>query len=160
MGGRCTLPQEVMSWLNAPSMLFSLHVQLRGRLCRIELNSHSRARDNPLPPSWFLQILEKLVLSPCILFRHVCLCVCVCVCVCSTAFNLCNPMDCSPPGFCVPGIFPARILEWGAVSSSMGSSQPKDRTCKSGAPCTGRQILYLGATWKPAFIVSQFSSTY
>ena len=33
-----------------------------------------------------------------------------------------DPMDCSPPGFSVHGIFQARILEWVAISFSMGSS--------------------------------------
>ena len=28
---------------------------------------------------------------------------------------LCNPVDCSPPGFSVHGIFLARILEWVAI---------------------------------------------
>ena len=36
--------------------------------------------------------------------------------------TLCYPMDCSKPGFSVPGIFQARILECGAASSSSGSS--------------------------------------
>ena len=30
--------------------------------------------------------------------------------------TLCNPMDGSPPGFPVPGIFQARTLEWVAIS--------------------------------------------
>ena len=46
------------------------------------------------------------------------------VCVCA----LCNPMDCSPPGSSVHGILQARILEWVAISSSRGSSRPRDRT--------------------------------
>ena len=33
-------------------------------------------------------------------------------------------MDCSPPGSSVHGIFQARILEWVAMPSSRGSSQP------------------------------------
>ena len=33
-------------------------------------------------------------------------------------------MDCSPSGFSVHGILQARILEWVAVLSSKGSSQP------------------------------------
>ena len=37
---------------------------------------------------------------------------------------LCNPVDCSPPGFSVHGIFLARILEWVAIFSSRRSSQP------------------------------------
>ena len=32
--------------------------------------------------------------------------------------TLCNPMNCSPPGFSVHGILQARILEWVAMSSS------------------------------------------
>ena len=42
--------------------------------------------------------------------------------------NSCDPMDCSPPGSFVHGIFQARILEWFAISFSRGSSQPRDRT--------------------------------
>ena len=42
--------------------------------------------------------------------------------------TLCDSMDCSPPGSSVRGILQARILEWVAVPSSMGSSQPKDQT--------------------------------
>ena len=32
--------------------------------------------------------------------------------------TLCNPMDCSPPGFSVPGILQVRTLEWVAISFS------------------------------------------
>ena len=31
---------------------------------------------------------------------------------------LCDPMDCSPPGSSVLGIFQARVLEWGAIAFS------------------------------------------
>ena len=36
----------------------------------------------------------------------------------------CDPLDCSPPGSCVHGVLQARILEWVAMPSSRGSSQP------------------------------------
>ena len=42
--------------------------------------------------------------------------------------TLCYPMDCSLPGFSVHGIFQARVLEWGAIDFSRGSSQPRDQT--------------------------------
>ena len=42
--------------------------------------------------------------------------------------TLCNPMDCSLPGFSVHGIFQARVLEWVAISFSRGSSRPRDQT--------------------------------
>ena len=45
----------------------------------------------------------------------------VCAGSCPT---LCNPMDCSPPGSSVHGILQARTLEWDAISSSRGSSDP------------------------------------
>ena len=54
-------------------------------------------------------------------------------------------MDCSPPGSSDLGILQARILEWVAISSSRGSSRPRDPTCIS---CAGRRILYHWATWK------------
>ena len=39
---------------------------------------------------------------------------------------LCYPMDSSPPGPSVHGILQAGILEWVSISSSRGSSQPRD----------------------------------
>ena len=50
--------------------------------------------------------------------------------------TLCDPMDCSPLGSSVHGILQARTLEWVAISSSRGSSQPRDRIWVSRA--TGR----------------------
>ena len=41
---------------------------------------------------------------------------------------LCDPMDCSLPGSSVHGLLQVRILEWVAMPSSRGSSQPKDQT--------------------------------
>jgi len=41
-----------------------------------------------------------------------------------------RPMDCSPPGSSVHGIFQARLLEWVAISFS-GSSQPRDQTSEA-----------------------------
>ena len=36
--------------------------------------------------------------------------------------TLCDPVDCSPPGFSVHGILQARTLQWVAISFSRGSS--------------------------------------
>ena len=52
-----------------------------------------------------------------------------------------DPMDYSPPGSCVRGILQAGILEEVAISSSMGSSPPRDRTQGCGVSCAGRQAL-------------------
>ena len=42
--------------------------------------------------------------------------------------TICNPMNCSLPGSLVHEIVQARILEWVAMPSSRGSSQPRDWT--------------------------------
>ena len=57
-------------------------------------------------------------------------------------------MDCSLPGSPVHGIFQARILEWVTISSSRGSSQPRDWTLVTCVSCIGRRILYHCATWE------------
>ena len=41
---------------------------------------------------------------------------------------LCNPVDGTPPGSSVLGIFQARILEWVAIPFCRGSFQPRDWT--------------------------------
>ena len=58
-----------------------------------------------------------------------------------------------------------RILEWVAISSSKGSSQPRDRICSSCVFCIGSRILYhwchLGmASFSPLFTSSGLSSSY
>ena len=53
---------------------------------------------------------------------------CVGVLVTQLCPTLYNSMNYSPPGFPVHGILQARILEWVAISSSRGSSQPRDQT--------------------------------
>ena len=51
---------------------------------------------------------------------------CCCCLVAQSCLTLCDPMDCSPPGFSVRGISQARILEWVAISFSRESSPPRD----------------------------------
>ena len=45
-----------------------------------------------------------------------------------SCLTLCVPMDHSPPGSSIHGILQARILQWVAMPSSRGSSQPRDWT--------------------------------
>ena len=65
---------------------------------------------------------------------------------------LCDPVDCSPPGSSVHGILQARLWQWVAISSSRGSSQPRDQTqvsCNAGrfftVWATGEAYLEAGA---------------
>ena len=48
--------------------------------------------------------------------------------VTQSCLTLCDPVDCSPQGSSVHGIFQAIVLEWIAISFSSGSSQPRDGT--------------------------------
>ena len=57
--------------------------------------------------------------------------VCFACWLAQSCLTLCDPMDCSPPGFSVHRILQARIQEWVAMPSSRGSYQPRDKTCVS-----------------------------
>ena len=72
------------------------------------------------------------------------------VLVAQLCLTLCDTMDCSPPGFSVPGIFQARILE---SLLSLGLSSPGDlldpgmgSTCKLQDTC----FLADSLTWRSA----------
>ena len=56
--------------------------------------------------------------------------------------TLCDPLGCSPPGSSVRGILQARVLELVAISSSGGSSRPRDGTRLSYVSYISRQVLY------------------
>ena len=99
------------------------------------------------PSFWTLRFLgaqeaafdEKVFLSPHVenqFLRAVCVLIQSCL-------TLCNPTNSSTPSSSVHGIFQARSLEWVAMSSSRGSSQPRDGNQIS---CVGRWVLYHWAT--------------
>ena len=59
-------------------------------------------------------------------------------------------MDCSPPGFPLPGILQARILGWVAISYSRGSSWPRDQTPVFCISCiTGRFFITVPSGMSP-----------
>ena len=75
------------------------------------------------------------------------------VCICAKSLqscpSLCDPMDASPPGSSVHGILQARILQWVAMSSSRGSSHPRDQTCISYfSPALAGRFFITRATWE------------
>ena len=67
---------------------------------------------------------------------------CCCCLVAKLCPILCDPMDCSPLGSSVHGILQARILEWVAITSSRGSSLPRDQIHVSYVSCIARHVLY------------------
>ena len=70
---------------------------------------------------------------------------CVCAKLFQSCSTLCDPMDYNPPGSSVHGILQARILEWVAMSSSRGSSQPRDWTWIS---CIAGGFFTHWVTWE------------
>ena len=71
--------------------------------------------------------------------------ICVHAQSCPSLFDL---TDCSQWGSPVHTIFPKRTLESVAISSSKGSSQPRNQTHISCVSCIGKWILYYWATWE------------
>ena len=66
--------------------------------------------------------------------------------------TLCDPMDCSPPGSSIHGIFQARVLEWGAIAFSISHSYLKN------SALTYLLIEYLLRTWFYSTKCGQFSN--
>ena len=71
--------------------------------------------------------------------------------------TLSHPMDCSPPGSSVHGIFQARVLEWGAIAFSKSHSHPPntlDHTALTPALCrytskfTRRKEVNVAKAWE------------
>ena len=77
-----------------------------------------------------------------------------CYCLVSQSYpTLCDPMDCSLPGFSVHGILQARILEWVASSFSRGIFLIQGSSL---GLLYCRQILYCWATGKARFLFIPF----
>ena len=63
---------------------------------------------------------------------------------------LCDPMDCSPPGYSVQGIFQARIQEWVDISSPVDLPDSGiGPICLASPALAGK--LYRWITWKPSY---------
>ena len=69
--------------------------------------------------------------------------------VAQSCLSLCNPMDLALQAPLSMGILQARILEWVAVPSSRGSSQPKNLTQVS---CIAGEFFTIWATNSPDFL--------
>ena len=69
----------------------------------------------------------------------------------------CDPMDCSPPGSSVHGIFWARIQEWVAIPSSTGHSPPRDQTQVS---CTAGRLFTIWLPCKMLLNIQQHLKLY
>ena len=73
---------------------------------------------------------------------------CACVKSLQSCLTLCKPMDCSPPGCPVHGIFQARILEWVAMPSSKDLPSPGIELAPLMSPALARGFFTTSATWE------------
>ena len=64
---------------------------------------------------------------------------------------LCDPMDCTPPGSSVREIHQARILQWGATSSSRDLPIPGIEPMSLSSPALTDGFLTTSATWEAPF---------
>ena len=70
-----------------------------------------------------------------------------------SCLTLCNHKGCSPPVSSVLGIFQARILEWGVISSSRRYSQPRDWTHVSCFSCTEGRFFTTEPLGRTRFVI-------
>ena len=101
-------------------------------LPKTHLTSHSRMSGSRwvIRPSWLSGLWRSFLYSQFF---------CKSIQSCPT---LCDPMGHSPTVSSVHRILQTRILKWVAMSSSRGSSQPRDGTCVSFVSWIGRGIIY------------------
>ena len=95
-----------------------------------------------LPRAWVLSQVGKL--RSCKLY--------MCAKSVQSCLTLCDPMEYSPPGSSVHGILQARVLEWVAMPSSRGSSQPRGWTQVS---CIGRSGFFTASTTWEAVLAAK-----
>ena len=67
--------------------------------------------------------------------------------------TLSDPMDCSPPGSSIHGIFQARVLEWGAIAFSFSQEERPTKTIKEllpqmwGEVAQGETVIAMEEVW-------------
>ena len=71
----------------------------------------------------------------------------------SRVWLLCESLDCRPADSSVHGIFQAGILEWVAISSSRGSSRPRDWTYVSGISFIAGRFFTTEPPGKPKWVM-------
>jgi len=78
-----------------------------------------------------------------------------------SCLTLCNPMDCSPPGSSVYGIFQARVLKQVAISFLRDLPNPRIKPTSLKTPALAGGFSTISATWeaKTFLILSQERET-
>ena len=103
-------------------------------ICKMGASGRSLPVPHCMDPAWgtphppnFMPPKGEVKCAPGLPRPHWAFCAVLCL-VAQSCPTPCDSIDCSPPGFSVHRILQARILEWVAMPSSRGSSQPRDQT--------------------------------
>ena len=113
-----TVPLDILITSPWCSTFWHWHDDLKQAKIAEEVESHLLHSDGHSHPWTFLNQSFMVYVS----LMH------ACIQSLQSCLTLCNSMHCSPPGSSVHRILQARILEWVAVPTFRGSSQPKDQT--------------------------------
>ena len=131
--------------LTSPFLIYHFEGEIKSSDLKTNLHAKKSWRINISIPELFRSVSSRkssqlFTTHPCCLFSsHFSAAILWKVLVAKSCLT-CNPMDCSPPGSCVPGILQARILERVAILFCMGGSfQLREQTRL--LHC--RQILYI-----------------
>ena len=77
-----------------------------------------------------------------------------------SCLTLCDPMECSPPGFCLHGIFPARILERVSVPPPGNLPDPGIKPSLPVAPALQKDSLPWSHQGSPKYFFTLEQSKY
>ena len=89
-----------------------------------------------------------------VLRKKVCACVCVRAQSLQSCLTVCDPVDYSPPGSSVRGIFQARIPEWAAMPSSRALPDPGIELASLTSPALARGFFITRRPGKPKVYTS------
>ena len=108
----------------------SLLAEPRGKPKLLEWVAYSFSRASSWPKTWtgVSCIASRFFTSWATREAHKDINKCVLMLVTQSFLTLCDPMDCSPPGFSLHRFLQSKVLEWVAIPFSRGSSQPQDWT--------------------------------
>ena len=151
----CHKEADTAEWLRNSS---TVHFERRHLIFYMEAISSSLEVKswsvlNRIKPSFLEHQVNVIVLYPSEVGKPVMPC-CLCAGCYFSHVWLCDPVASSPPGSSVHGILQTRILEWVAMPSSRGVSQPRHRTRVSHFSCIGWWVLcrlcHLGSPHAPS----------
>ena len=118
------LQARILEWVAVSSSRGSFQPRDWTRISYVSL--HWQAVSLPLTPPGKPRIQSFENFSANTDQQYLQVCCAVLRLVTQSCLTLCDPKDCSPPGFSVHGDSPVRKLEWAAMPSSRRSSQPRN----------------------------------